>query len=265
MTLRALGRGFWIGLVGSIVLPAALLSSESFSAPPPQEQKPHAVLTRAAKNLKELPSHVEIVYELKGLISGKQIHRWQRKDHRYTLETSSEATGLAGIFLSSKMTQKSAGHIGERGLIPERYEMLRLSGKREILVFNYAASSIEVKRIDAKKNTRTSELSLPTGTQDPLSSLYQLAMTAQSGGEGLIVIAGTKRVKGYPYRVLGNETQDLPLGKLSTLHVTRTDDSGSGAVHLWLSPEKKFLPVKISYSDEDGREWILLATSITLK
>jgi hypothetical protein len=356
-TLRTLGRGFWIGIVGSVALHAALLSTGSLqipekaspriiearleikeppsTQPPPQEDvktaanhlpKPAATLptvpteptpaeappvavpaaqsipgtdapyapaekeksppnnlpvdhavplaatqsrfampSDAAENLKQLPMRIETLYELQGMIGGRQTHVWHREGQQYTLGTTSEVTGLAGIFVGGKMTQKSTGRIGELGLMPERYEMQRFSGKREILVFNYPTSTIKVTRIDRKKGERTSELQLMAGTQDPLSSIYQLAMIAQGGDDGLIVTAGTKRVKGYPYRILGKEVQQTRLGELNTLHVTRVDDSGSGSVHLWLSPDKHYLPVRISYTDDDGKEWVLQAINIKVE
>jgi hypothetical protein len=46
---------------------------------------------------------------------------------------------------------------------------------------------------------------------------------------------------------------------------TRADDSGAEGVHLWLSQEKHFLPARISYFDDDGKEWILRAVDISLE
>ena len=355
MTLRTLGRGFWIGLVGSIGLHAALLSTGTFTVPklaepriiearleafepetdfssipeivsktakpptpssrppetapatepvpaekhasqstvaeaitetpsppasenvaaaapplpdiepPPPGSRPHAVLSQAANNLKELPKHVEIVFQLKGMVSGRQTQNWRREDQRYTIEASSEATGLTAILLSGKMVQKSSGHIGPLGLVPERYDMQRLSGKKESLLFRYGDNVIEASRIDSRKGKRTAELPLLTGAQDPLSSIFQLAMLARENGEGVIVVAGAKRVKGYRYRTLGAETIQTPLGQLQTLHVTRAGDSDKGAVHLWLAIEHRHLPVRITYMDDDGMEWVLETVSIKVE
>lgn len=357
MTLRTLGRGFWIGLVGSIGLHVALLSTGTFTVPkltgpriiearletrkpevdspsipkvavrapklptppkppaadfaaepvtpeqqvsqstvaeaavitppppaseneaqapaavpplpeiepPPPGSRPHAVLSHAASNLKELPKHVEIAYQLKGMVSGRQTQIWRREDQRYTIESNSEATGLAAIFLSGRIIQKSSGHIGPLGLVPERYDMQRFNGKKEILLFRHGDNVIEASRIDSKKGKRTTELPLLTGAQDPLSSIFQLAMVAPENGEGVIVAAGAKRVKGYPYRTLGTEIIQTPLGQLQTLHVTRAGDSSKGAVHLWLSIEQRHLPVKITYTDEDGAAWVLEAVSLKVE
>ncbi len=361
MTLRTLGRGFWIGLAGSVGLHAALLSTGTFTTtkwtepriieaqleilpgtrkpetdsppipevaakvakpptpprpaatdlaaepvppeeqaskpesgeiiaqapqastseneaqapaaapplpviePPPPGSRPHAALSHAASNLKELPKYIEIAYQLKGMVSGRQTQIWRREDQRYTIESSSEATGLAAIFLSGKIIQKSSGHIGPLGLVPERYDMQRFNGKKEILLFKPGDNVIDVSRIDPKKGKRTTELPLLTGTQDPLSSIFQLAMIARENGEGVIVAAGAKRVKGYPYRTLGTEIIQTPLGQLQTLHVTRAGDSSKGAVHLWLSIEQRHLPVKITYTDEDGAEWVLEAVSLKVE
>lgn len=230
--------------------------------PPPASSQPYALLAGAAERIRNLPAHIEIVYELNGMLSGRQTHVWQLAGQRYTLKSEGEVTGLAGLFVRGKMIQKSHGRIGSLGLMPEQYEMQRLSGKKETLQFDYAANTIESTRTDSRRNTRTLELPLLTGAQDPLSSIYQLAMVAQGGRDGLIVTVGSKRVKGYPYRMLGTETLRTPLGEMETLHVVRAGDSEKSGTHLWLAPEQHSLPVKVRYVDDEGTEWVLVATSI---
>ena len=354
MTLRTLGRGFWIGLAGSIGLHAVMLSTGGFTIPklaepriiearleppeieakspsipkpaaqttepparpkppatviaarpalpepaasqststetiaeapappaseneaaavpplpelwpPPPDNRPHAVLSQAANNLRELPKHVEITYQLKGMVSGRQTQIWRREDQRYTIESSAEATGLAAMVLSGKIIQTSSGHIGPLGLAPERYHLQRPAGKSETLLFRHGDNVIESSRTDPKKGARTAELPLLTGAQDPLSAIFQLAMIAREGSDGMIVAAGTKRVKGYPYRTLGVETIQTPLGPLQTLHVMRAGDSDKGAVHLWLAIEHRHLPVRIAYTDDEGMDWRLEASSIKVE
>lgn len=239
--------------------PEPLLPLPAAEAPPPSAQ-PHAILTQAAQRIRDLPEHIEIVYELKGLLSGRQVHTWRQSGQHYTIETVAEATGLAGLFVSGKLVQKSSGGIGPLGLMPERYETRRPGGKMETLEFDYAGNVITSTRTSAKRGARTQELPLLTGVQDPLSSIYQLALVARDTNDGLIVAASSKKVKGYPYRTLGEETLITPLGELKTLHVARAGDSSD--THLWLAPERHSLPVKVSYVDEDGMEWVLEAVSI---
>lgn len=352
MTLRTLGRGFWLGLAASIGLHAALLSTGTFTfpkpaepriiearlevpetqpvlpapdvpvkaaepsasqatakplatkpvppaaaanppdlaktatassvppateneaavapplpdvAPPPPDSRPHAVLSQAANSLRELPRQVEITYQLKGMVSGRQTQTWRREGPRYAIESSAEATGLAAMFLSGRIVQKSSGHIGPLGLLPERYEMQRFAGKSETLLFKYDDNVIEASRIDSRKGSRTTELPLLTGAQDPLSSIFQLAMVARENSDGVIVAAGAKRVKGYPYRTLGTEAIQTPLGTLQALHVTRAGDAGKDTVHLWLAIEHRHLPVRITYTDDDGTDWALEAVSIKVE
>ena len=232
------------------------------AGPVPPVDKPYAALTGAAENIRKLPSNIEITYELQGMLSGRQIHHWRIRNDRYSLESESEASGLAGLFVRGKMIQKSEGRLSTLGLMPEQYENQRSSGKREILRFDYKANLIESIRIDSRNGQRTLDLPLIIGTQDPLSSVYQLAMAAQSDKDGLLVAASIKRVKGYPYRTLGMETLKTPLGEISTVHVARAGESEKGAVHLWLAPQHNFLPVKVTYIDEDGTDWVLEAVSI---
>lgn len=225
--------------------------------PPPPSAQPYALLTQAAERIRNLPARIEIVYELKGMLSGRQTHVWQLDGQRYTLESEGEVTGLAGLFVRGKMIQKSRGRISSLGLMPEQYEMQRLSGKKETLRFNYDANLIE-----SNYGKRALELPLLTGAQDPLSSIYQLAMAARGDRDGFIVAASAKRVRGYPYRTLGTETLRTALGEMKALRVTRAGESEKGSVHLWLAPERYFLPVKVNYVDEDGTEWVLEAVSI---
>lgn len=234
----------------------------STAEPPPQSDRPYAALTRAAQNIRELPAYIEIVYELNGMLSGRQTHVWQRTGQRYTLEAEAEATGLAGLFVSGKIIQKSSGRIGSLGLMPAQYEIQRPSGKKEALRFDYDNNLIESIRTDPRRGTRTLELPLIVGAQDPLSSIYQLAMSARDDKDGFIVAASTKRVKGYPYRTLGLEILRTALGEMNTLHVTRPGDADKGSVHLWLAPDRYTLPMKVTYIDEDGTEWVLEAVSI---
>lgn len=239
--------------------PAPALSQAE--SPPPSAQ-PYALLTQAAERIRNLPARIEIVYELKGMLSGRQTHIWQRTGQHYTLDAVAEATGIASLFIGGQLIQKSSGRIGSLGLMPDRYEMRRPSGKKEILEFNHTDNLIESSRVDAKHGTRTHQLPLLPGAQDPLSSIYQLAMAARDGKGGLIVAASSKKVKGYPYRMLGAEILRTPLGELETLHVARAGDSSD--THLWLAPEKNSLPVRVSYVDEEGTEWILEAISIKM-
>lgn len=241
--------------------PQAVPPLPKADSPPPSAQ-PHALLTQAADRIRNLPDDVEIVYELKGMLSGRQTHTWHRAGQHYTLDTVAEATGLTGLFMGGQLIQKSSGRIGALGLMPERYEIRRPTGKNETLKFDYAANLIESSRTDAKRDPRTRELPLLTGAQDPLSAIYQLAMAAQDGKDGLIVAASSKRVKGYPYRMIGTEILSTPLGEMKTLHVTRAGDSEKSGTHLWLAPEKYSLPVRVSYVDEDGTQWVLEAVSI---
>ena len=342
MTVRTLGRGFWLGIIASFLLHALLFSSGSLQVPrwrdevilearleplefkavslpkpeliseavpaspshrltpttpatavaepapvidlppptpaempvaspvipplpeaatPTVPDKSATTPTQVARSLKTLPSRIEIVFELNGMLSGRQTHRWHRDGQRYSLETEGEVTGLASLFVRGKLSQISRGQIGNNGLMPEYYEMQRLSGKKEILRFDYDGNLIEASRLDAK-GKRTLELPLLSGAQDPLSSIYQLAMAAQDDGDGVIVAAGAKRIKGYAYHVLGTEKIDTALGALNALHVLRAGDSGKGGMHLWLSPGHHYLPVKVTYVDEDGTEWVLETTRI---
>lgn len=243
------------------VAPAAQSAPQlSTAEPPPPSAQPHALLTQAAERIRSLPAHVEIVYELKGMLSGRQTHTWERSGQRYTLEAVAEATGLAGLLMGGQLVQQSSGRIGALGLMPDTYAIERPTGKNESLRFDYQANVIESSRTDARRGTRTRELPLLTGAQDPLSAIYQLAMAAQGGKDGLIVAAGSKNVKGYPYRMLGAETLRTPLGEMKTLHVARAGDSSD--THLWLAPDRHALPVRISYVDEDGTQWVLEAVSI---
>lgn len=252
---------------GKTVTPSPPANTEpvlplSTAATPPPAAQPYAALTGAAQSIRQLPADIEIVYELKGLLSGRQTHVWHREGQRYTLETVGEVTGLAGLFMTGKMLQKSSGTIGPLGLMPEQFEMQRLSGKKETLRFDYDANTIQSIRTD-KHGERTLELPLLPGAQDPLSSIYQLAMAAQNDKDGFIVTASAKRINGYPYHTIGMETLRTAFGEIKALRVVRAGDSEKSGTQMWLAKDRFWLPVKVTYVDDDGTEWVLEAVSIT--
>lgn len=251
----------------SLPAPAAQPAAEaalplSEAAPPSPAAQPYALLTQAAESIRKLPEHIEIVYALKGVLSGQQTHTWRQSGERYTLVAVAEATGLASIFMGGQLVQKSSGRIGALGLMPEHYEIQRPTGRNESLDFDYAGNVIESTRTAPRRETRRRQLPLLPGAQDPLSSIYQLAMAARDGTDGLLVAASSKKVQGYPYRMLGTEVLHTPLGEIKTLHISRMGESGKADTQLWLAQNHHALPVKISYVDEDGMEWVLEALSI---
>lgn len=249
----------------SLPAPAAPPAAEA-ALPLPEADapasQPYALLAQAAESIRKLPQRIEIVYELKGVLSGHQTHTWQQSGERYSLVAVAEATGLASIFMGGQLVQKSSGRIGALGLMPEHYEIQRPTGRNESLDFDYAGNVIESSRTAPRRETRRRQLPLLTGAQDPLSSIYQLAMAARDGKDGLLVAASSKKVQGYPYRMLGTEVLRTPLGELKTLHIARMGESGKADTQLWLAQNHHALPVKISYVDEDGMEWVLEAVSI---
>lgn len=224
---------------------------------PSMAERPYSTLEQASAHLQSLPARIDIVFELSGLLSGRQTHHWRHDGQHYSLETEGEVTGLVSLFVRGKLTQQSLGSIGQAGLQPDHYEMQRLSGKKETLDFDYPANQIV-----GNNGKRSYELPLMTGAQDPLSSIYQLAMAAQGGNAGVIVAATSKHVRGYPYQSLGMETLDTALGTIQALHVVRGGNTGEHGMDLWLSPQHHYLPVRVRYVDDDGREWTLNAVRI---
>ncbi|MEY4592718.1 MAG: hypothetical protein RIR18_1613 [Pseudomonadota bacterium] len=186
-----------------------------------------------------------------GFEVGRSVHQWEISETGYKLSSSTETTGLAGLFYPVKIELRSTGEFGSEGFIPEHFRTLkRGSETNENADFDWANRSITLTR-DGK--TR----SLAKGSQDLLSFPFQLAYRVSQLGTNETIfpmhVASGKRYDPFNFTVQGEELLVTRAGSFRTLHLQATAPNNSAdTTDIWLAIERQWLAVKIRFTDRHG-------------
>jgi hypothetical protein len=192
------------------------------------------------------------------LAVGKVIQTWKSDGKTYSVSQVAEASGVFSLFFSGRYVQRSEGLLTPEGLRPLSFltERGQAAGKTDAAQFDWDAGTVAIKSGDD-----ASTVSLPPGTQDLLSFVYQFAWSPPEDDVRLFITNGRK-LDVYSYRALGEETLDTPLGSLKTLHLSRRHKTGEDGTDIWLAERYHYLPVKIRLTDKDGDAAEQVATQI---
>jgi hypothetical protein len=212
--------------------------------------------------LTPLPKRIQIVYALyKGeqkLNVGRMTHTWQIDGTQYTLTSIAEATGLFSLFVRGTLIQVSRGELAAEGLKPSEFWIQRgQSGNRtESASFDWAGQLLRYGRPNEQRTQ-----ALGAGTQDVLSVLYQLALTAPHSGTLNLAVTNGRKFDNYRYRVEGEETLETPLGTVKAEHLAKADPDGD-RLDVWLAVDYHYLPVRLKITDKKGDAAEQIAESI---
>jgi Protein of unknown function (DUF3108) len=207
-----------------------------------------------------LPANLRITYALTSpLVEGEAEYTWKRDGERYEISGSAEASGFFTLFLEGRITQESSGTVTPEGLRPERFSERRGATPEEGLAFDWNARTVEFRRGPA---SRTGVLT--DSTVDWLSMIFQLAHLPPAKEGTVIRVYTQRRMHEYKLQVVGREELDLPLGRVTTIHLRHEGARPEEAVDVWLGVDHHHLPVKLRYPVARGRLVVeQTATSIT--
>ena len=217
----------------------------------------------APRSLTPLPRRITIAYAIhKGdqkFNVARMTHTWHREGTQYMLSSIAEATGLVSLFVQGTLIQVSRGEMTDDGLKPDEFWIQRgQSGNRtESASFDWSGMLLHF----GKANDRKTQ-ALTSGSQDVLSVLYQLALTAPHTGTIEISLANGRKYDRYAYRVVGEEMLDTPLGVLKTEHLARISNADEDKLDLWLAADYHYLPVRLYLVDRKGGVAEQLVTAI---
>ena len=232
---------------------------EPLSVPEPASEVSQTVAKAAPPEYEPLPAeeeiilpprHVEIDYRIvhKGDGVGEERHRYQvRDDGSYSLTSIAKPQGLLALALSD-LKQQSEGMVTQQGLRPTRYvyQYGKRASKLYQAMFDWQAGKLQI-----DSGGRQQTVSLPEGTQDLMSFMYQFMFTPPLQRMSLPITNGRK-LRVYAYGFEGEETLPTIIGDLRCIHILRQSGSGEEKTELWLAADYHYLPVKISKTEEDG-------------
>lgn len=175
---------------------------------------------------------------------------------RYQIELSAQAQRWLRVLYRGEVVVKTAGRIGELGLVPERYEQGLSDKAPTVSTFDWASGLAVLKEGEAP-------VPLPQGMQDRLSIAFQLGLQAEAdpnflmpGRRLTVPMAGRGRILPLTFNITDPEDLVLPGGILVSAIRIESDPlqtARSGVVKLWLDPADRHLPVRIQLSEAGGR------------
>lgn len=192
-----------------------------------------------------------------GVLGTTQItFNMDRKNNTYQLTSITEAKGLASLFLG-KLEQRSEGSVHEQGLKPNyyAYQYAKNSDKNQFAHLSWSNNLIEMTSKKGKKSE-----SLPEGTQDFLSFMYQFMFTPPLSSMQITMTNG-KYLRIYTYSFEGEESIPTKLGHLNTLHLLKSGDDQE-KTEIWLALDYQNIPVRIRKTEKDGSVIEQTATKI---
>ena len=137
-----------------------------------------------------------------------------------------------------------SGDIVPQGLSPTFFELKGTLPERLISMKTAAMDS-------ASSSARSGRIR--DGILDRQSLLYQFAGNPPSPSGGKITLTDGAKYVEFFYRVDGSEILRVgALGDVRTVKLTLAVADGAEFIELWLIPERRYLPAKVRYSDEQG-------------
>ena len=202
-----------------------------------------------------VPREITLAYNVtRAGVSIAIIHeRFEAGEGAFHITSHSNAVGLFALFQPRPARFSSSGRMGERGLQPERFEAGRGPDdpRRVAADFDWRHSRLTV-RHDGREDT----LSLPPGTQDRLSVMYQFMFIDFAKVRQLeFAMTNGRKLDRYHYSVTPGVEIDTALGRIATVHLVKRRDPGDSGTEVWLSPAHAHLPVKMLVTESDGARY----------
>lgn len=217
------------------------------------ENEPERVASNIADEQPRPLSFVETEFDIFRGIDGNKVGQTKmyfqsKEDGTYFLESESEARGIASLFISGKLIQRSEGMVTEYGLRPSSflYQFGDRAGKTQRAIFDWESRKL---KLETSKGLQT--FPLPKDTQDLMSFMYQF-MFVPPLQEMQLNITNGKRLKAYGYSFVGEEDLPTKMGMVRAMHLENINDDGDEKNEIWLAVDYRFLPVKIRKTEKDG-------------
>ncbi|HET7730489.1 MAG TPA: DUF3108 domain-containing protein [Usitatibacter sp.] len=241
----------------ALVAAAPPTAVEAAPAPPPKEEPPApAVVADSIPSVPvpelepekfpvaALPREISIAYQLTSAFAdGRATYQWSRDGDHYKITGEAAAEGFFTLFLDGMIVQESRGTVTPGGLRPDRFSENRPGSPPEGLEFDWAGRKVT---FDRKGERKTSDLA--ANTVDWLSMIFQLAHVPPTQGDLELRVFTQRKLYSFKLTVLGEETIDIPLGKVRALHLRHVDpQDGKETVDVWLGIDQHYLPVKLRY------------------
>jgi hypothetical protein len=201
-----------------------------------------------------LPLHAQLrfaVYLNDSNISiGDMFQELDITGNQYILQSELAKAGMGSLVSRYEIKQSSRGTLSDTGtLLPDEFteDSTGTDGTHHSIsaTFHWADHQLSY-----ANGTSTS---LPDGTQDMLSFMYQLSRFSFNTEIIPLTITDGNSLESMRLEVSTYENIDTPMGELLTMHLRKMHLPGEPWMEVWLGVDYDLLPVKFRKVDADGR------------
>jgi len=212
----------------------------------------------------EVPSRIEASYDVlsKGIRFAVVKEVFVRNDDHYRIESVTKPVGLLALFQPETIVITSEGEIGNEGLRPYKFTHRRVrdSAKNNAAEFDWANG---VLTLNDQSGIR--QLSLPLGTQDRLSTMYQFVVLPPHGRLELkFNMTNGSKLEIYRYQLHPEQTVEVPFGALKSYYLYTLPQKTPWKSEIWLAVEHGYMPCKIALTEDSGDRLVQVLTALNI-
>ncbi len=181
----------------------------------------------------------------------------------YQAASETQAIGLFALVQRRPGRVTSSGEVGSDGLRPKTFDGTRGTGdaRRVHAGFDWTAGTLTFTH-DGRSETAT----LPPGTQDRLSVMYQFLFLDPAKLKGLaFAMTNGRKLDQYRYAIGPDTTIDTPLGRMAVIHLVKQHAVGETATEIWLAREHRLMPVKMRIVEDDGKRYEQIISRLEIR
>lgn len=211
------------------------------------------------------PQSVQAQYDLSmnGAAIAVMQETFEVRNGAYQAVSETRAIGVFALAQRRPGRATSSGEVGSNGLRPKTFDGTRGTGdaRRVHAEFDWTANALTMSH-DGRSETAT----LPAGTQDRLSVMYQFLFLDPAKLKGLaFAMTNGRKLDQYRYDIGTDTAIDTPLGRLAVIHLIKQHAAGETATEIWLAREHQLMPVKMRIVEDDGKRYEQIISRLEIR
>jgi hypothetical protein len=211
------------------------------------------------------PKSVKATYN--GYLSGMQVgvisEHFQADGGNYRVVSETKTIGLARFVKRQPLNYLSTGRLTPEGLRPVHFEGRRNAGEEPQYAARFDWTQSE---LTLRHDGKVQSISLPPGTQDRLSVMYQLMFLPLERMRLIdLPMTNGRKLDRYRYRVTPDVEIETPIGRLKTLHLVKQHEPGESGAEVWVSPQHHYFPVKVVIVEKNGMRFEQVIQTLELR
>jgi hypothetical protein len=198
------------------------------------------------------PSSVSATYDIyKGSLRIATVEeKYTRDKDHYTLISTTRAVGLLAIIKPGKIIISSRGLIGPKGLQPLFFSDQREGDASRSRQAEFDRVTHQLTLISPAERKL---FSLPEGTQDRLSAMYQFMFLSLAKTDTLSFnMTNGNKLDIYNYRITADQSVTVPLGTFKAYYAASVPEARTNRTEIWLATDQANFPYKMVITDPDG-------------